>query len=125
MGNSGIYEAEIKQQLSTMAGLCVPESSSNMFKGVKFRQLPEELSSRSQAERDAYVEQVYMHDIPFEKHPDLFTLHPYLIVGGLLLEEVPHQSQPCMTIELYGLVSDPAMLCRIYIYLLVLPRFAT
>lgn len=59
VGNSGIYEAEIKQQLNTMAGLCLPESSSNMFKGVKFRQLPEEWSSRSQAERDAYVEHIY------------------------------------------------------------------
>ena len=51
-----------------------------------------------------------------KKHPDLFALHPYLIVGGLLLEEVPHQLQPCMTIERYGLVSDSAMLCIIYIY---------
>ena len=67
MGNSGIYEAEIKQQLNTMAGLCVPESSSNMFKGVKFRRLPEEWSGRSQAERDAYVEQVYIQDIPFDR----------------------------------------------------------
>ena len=32
--NSSIHENEIKQQINTMANLCVADTSSNMFKGA-------------------------------------------------------------------------------------------